>query len=221
MKSLFLSLLAGFSLVATQAQACPHSQKMFICPGDKVVDSNGYVGRADGVNPFQHTVSINYGGSSDGIVGIYSTALGYGCLEGYCVGDTAVDANGYRGVIDAVNPYNGTVAINYGGSSDGIRNIESVSLGLGCVLGYCVGDKVADSNGYRGTIDAVNRFRQTAAVNYGGSSDGVSQIQTLSSAEYCSTYGDRERTLNAFPVIIISEYPSNDFRFTHSRPVRP
>ena len=219
MKSI-LSILTGLILVSSiQANACPRSQQRLICPGDKVVDNNGYVGMASGVNPFQQMVSINYGGSSDNIKSITSTAIGAGCLEGYCVGDLAIDDNGYRGRIDAVNPYNRTVAINYGGSSDNIKNIESISLGLGCMMGYCVGDKVIDDEGYKGEVDAINRFRGTAAVNYGGSSDNIKRIQSLSSSEFCSTYGDHERMVNIFPIIIESRYPSLDFKFTLTRPI--
>lgn len=216
-----LSILTGLILASSiHAKACPRSNEKLLCPGDKVVDINGYVGTVSGVNPFQQTVSINYGGSTDNIKTITSTAIGFGCLEGYCIGDLAVDQRGYRGRIDAVNPYNRTVAINYGGSTDNIEYIENVALGLGCAIGYCVGDTVIDDNGYKGKMEAINRFKETAAVNYGGSNDNIKRIRSLSSSEICSTYGDEERIVSAFPVINESLYPSSNFKFTLKRPIK-
>lgn len=219
MKRFVLVALGVLLFVNQQANAC-HTQQNFICPGDKVVDENGYIGRVSGVNPFQKTVSINYGGSSDNIKSISSTALGMGCLEGYCVGDFAVDENGYRGRIDAVNPYNRTVAINYGGSNDNIKNIESVALGIGCMFGYCVGDGVTDDNGYKGKIDSINRYRGTAGVNYGGSNDNIKRIQVLSSSHICEDYGSRARSVQVFPILIEARYPSAKFKYTAARPVK-
>lgn len=214
-----LSILAGLILVySNQANACSRSQEKLFCPGDSVVDSYGYSGSVSGVNLFQQTLAINYGGSTDSIRSIKSTAIGIGCLEGYCVGDFAVDDSGFRGRIDAINPYNRTVAIDYGGRSNGIKDIESVALGLGCMLGSCVGDFVTDGSGHRGSVDAINRFRGTAAVSYGGRSDSIKLIQSLSTSKFSATYGDDKRILNVFPIIIESRYPSLDFKFTLTRP---
>ena len=176
------------------AMACPHNLQQFICPGDPVVDSAGNPGTVDAVNPFQKTVAINYGGASDGQSSIETVALGVGCLAGFCVGDSVVDSAGNRGKVVAVNPYNNLLALNYGGASDGLSNVSTVALGMGCMLGYCVGDGVVDSAGNRGTIDAINYSNSNIAVNYGGASDGLSNIETLSSTNYCSTYGDADRT---------------------------
>ena len=214
---LFLSLALVWSATA---MACPHTQQRFICPGDRVVDPSGYVGHVRAVNPFHGTVAINYGGTSDSQYNISSVALGLGCLEGYCTGDLVVDASGYRGNIDGVNPYNRTVAINYGGTSDSIYNIQQVSLGLGCRMGYCVGDKVVDPSGYEGTIEAVNRYSGQAAINYGGTSDSLYAIEQLSSSEYCSTYGDADRAVPLYPVFQSSLYDSPNFHFSMRRPVR-
>lgn len=221
MKKTLLSLVAGFLLISgAQANACPRSQERLICPGDKVVDNNGNVGVASGINPFQNQVSIDFGDSYDTIKNIKYTALGLGCLEGYCVGDFAVDNNGNRGRIDAVNPYNRTVALNYGGRYDEIKNIKSVALGIGCMMGYCVGDRVIDNNGNRGIIEAINSYTGQAAISYGGPYDTIKNIQYLASSKFCATYGDQERSVKVFPILIESKYISLDFKFSLTRPIQ-
>ena len=218
MKNYLLTAFVGILLTSSvQALACPHSQEMFICPGDKVVDQSGNIGRASGVNRFKNTISINYGGSADGIENMRTVFLGVGCIDGICVGDKVIDESGNRGRVDAVNPYNSMVAISYGGSADGLERVNTLALGMGCVLGYCVGDEVTDESGNRGVIDGVNRYNQTAAVNYGGSASGISRIRDLSSSVYCATYGDSSRSMKVFPMINTSIYPSPLFHFSAKR----
>jgi preprotein translocase subunit YajC len=200
--------------------ACPHNQQQFMCPGDPVVDSSGYSGNVVAVNPFQKTVAVNYGGAINSQYPIQTVALGLGCFEGYCVGDSVVDSSGYPGKVSAVNPYNGNIAINYGGTISSLYGLATVALGLGCDQGYCVGDQVVDSSGYAGTLVAINYANDMVAINYGGTISSIYKIQTVSSTQFCATYGDADRSVPRFPVFDASLYISPDFQFSLSRPVQ-
>jgi preprotein translocase subunit YajC len=210
-------LISFLTLSAASALACPHSRQEFICPGDTVVDSSGYQGRVAAVNPFQKTAAVNYGGSTNENHEYANLALGVGCIDGVCVGDRVVDSSGYAGHVVGVNPYNDTLAINYGGSTSELHEVNDVALGQGCILGYCVGDKVVDSSGYSGEIIAVNFATGTAAVNYGGSTSELHEIQTLSTSVYCDKYGDSFRGMKRFPLAPVGKYLGPNFHYHSAR----
>jgi hypothetical protein len=119
-----------------------------------------------------------------------------------------------------VNPYNGHIAINYGGSTSSVVALNSVALGMGCDQGYCVGDKVVDQTGYAGTLVAINYSNDTVAINYGGTTSGMNKLQTVSSTEFCTTYGDADRSVPRFPNMDASLYVAPDFQFSLNRPIQ-
>lgn len=220
MSKLFINALSMFFLLALSgaAQACPHSEQQFMCPGDPVVDQFGNSGTVAAINPFQKTVAVNYGGSSNNQYDMKTVALGLGCLEGYCVGDSVVDQFGNSGTVSAVNPYNGNVSVNYGGSTNNLYPVDTVALGMGCLQGYCVGDGVVDQFGNSGKIAAINYYNSQVAINYGRAVNNLYNIQTVSTTAYCTTYGDAQRTVPRFPTIDINLYVSADFHFSLQRP---
>lgn len=217
------ALVVGLLGMQSLALACPHNQQMFMCPGDPVVDSGGTSGTVKAINPFKHTVSMYepaYGRNYE--YSIEQVALGVGCLEGYCVGDSVVDSGGTSGKIVAVNPYNRQIAMYepaYGRNY--LYSIDQVSLGLGCMEGYCVGDQVVDSGGTNGTIVGINRANGQAAVyepSYGR--NYVYGIRTLGSTNFCTTYGDMERAVRVYPEMRVEMYITTELHFTLTRPIR-
>lgn len=84
-----------------------------VCVGDRVVSSGNSTGVVIGINPYKHTVSIDL----DNYFEHYSynlseIFLGFGCVDGVCVGDLAVSSGNSTGTIIGVNPYRGTVSLD-------------------------------------------------------------------------------------------------------------
>lgn len=96
-----------------------------------------------------------------------------------CPGDPVVSSNGWVGNVLAINPRNHTAGIRWTINSDGYSvnsrgtyNIDELAIGIGCVAGYCVEDKVVSVNGWEGTIIGVNPYNKKAGVRWHRNSDG-------------------------------------------------
>lgn len=224
MKSI-LSILSGLILVSSiQANACPRSANQLICPGDTIVSNDNIVGTVRGVNPFQGNVAFRSNSSGSTYTrNKLSLALGLGCLEMYCVGDRIVSSDNIIGTILAVNPFQNTIAFRSNSSgSVYTRSLESLSLGMGCVRGVCVGDTIISSDNITAKVLAVNPFSRNVAFrsNLSGSVY-TREADTLSSAEYCDTYGQYPRTHNRYPFINDKVYIDINLKFSIQRPQLP
>lgn len=217
-----LSILVGLILgSAIQANACPRIANQLICPGDTVVSNDNIVGTVLGVNPYQGTVAFR-----SVVTGTVFTrnkqtlALGLGCLEMYCVGDRIVSNDNIVATILAVNPYQNTVAFRSVVTGTVFtRNLNTLALGLGCVRGICVDDKIISSDNIVGKVLAVNPFNGTIAFK----SDITGTVftrssQTLASSEYCDTYGSYPRSHNRYPFVNDKMYIDKDLKFSLQRP---
>lgn len=213
MKSLLL--VFAISLAATASQACISTYQKLICPGDQVVSGNGYVGTVKGINLSTREAEANWTTTPDGYQhdatsthGLESLALGRGCLNNYCVNDKVVSGNGFVGKIIGVNPYTSSVAVHWSIDPNGYATdkrstlkLETVSIGHGCVDGFCVGDKVFSGNDFSGIVIGVNPSTKSVGVHWrvdpkGDTTDKRSthDIKTLSTAEFCEEYGDSVRS---------------------------
>jgi hypothetical protein len=218
---IFAIAAASVSLPSASAFACPRSADQLICPGDRIVSNDNIVGKVLGVNPFRRTIAFRSNLIGSTYTREKSTlALGLGCLEMYCVGDRIVSDDNIVGTILAVNPYQNTIAFrsNLIGSVY-TRRLESLSLGLGCVRGVCVSDTIISADNINGTVLAVNPF--SASVAFRSKSTGsvyTRYSDTLSSAEYCDTYGNYQRSQQRFPLVDHDLYISIDIKFSQQRP---
>lgn len=222
----FVALMFAVLSLHSQAEAqmhnrqqggCQRTEQRFICPGDRVIDQNGDLGVVRGANPFQGTVAVNYGGSTSYSKNIPTLSITEGCVRGFCVGDSVIDANGDAGVIKGVNPFNVTVAINYGGSTSYHRSLKTLSVTFGCLKGFCIGDSVIDSNGDSAIVTAINFIHQTAAINFGGSTSYSKNVETLSATNYCVDYEDRYREMTSYSGGYMQTGPNIRFPYSKSR----
>ena len=221
MKSI-LSILTGLILVSSiQANACPRSANQLICPGDTIVSSDNIVGTVMGVNPFQGNVAFRSTGGYTYTRDKQTLALGIGCLDMYCVGDRIVSSDSIVGTILAVNPYNRTVGFRSTGGYIYTRQIETLALGLGCVRGVCVDDTVISSDNITAKVLAVNPYNRTVGFRSTGGYIYTRQADSLSSSEYCDTYGQYPRTQQSFPLVNEKIYVDINFKFSIQRPLLP
>jgi len=213
-----LSLVLMLSAPAS-AMACPHSRQQFVCPGDAIVDAGNNKGILTAVNPFQHTAS--YQAEYLGMLSapIETLALAAGCLEALCVGDAIVDDANNKGIVAAVNPYNGTVA--YEAEYLGMRSasVRTLKVARGCSLGYCVGDAIVDDANNKGIIIALSPYDDSAAYQAEYLGMLSAQIETLSSTQYCAEYGESHpaRQARHYPSLPTNRYAAPDFRYYQSR----
>ena len=220
MKQLFL-VIAALVCLSAQAQACPHNKSQYICPGDKAIASNNLVGKVLAVNAFKGTVAIQ--SLATGSVFTFAKAdlaLGLGCLGLYCVNDTVVASNNLVGRIIGVNPYRNTIAVRSNATGSVFTFASNdLALGLGCVRGICVGDKIVASNNMVGKVLAVNFAKGTAAVQSSATGSVFTfRADDLASSEYCDEYGEVTRTEEVYPVINPHIYADQSFRFQTQRP---
>ena len=182
------------------AKACPPHSKAFLCHGDKVVDQFGIRGNVEAINQAEESVVIKYPSEGTGIYqtnSIKTVAVAFGCLANYCVGDTVVTSQGQVGKIEAINSYNRTLAIAMGSFRDLIEMVDTVALGLGCSMGYCVGDIVFDPYNNRGEIIAINKISGFASVKFKSGRVNSIGLSNLASVEQCSRYGKDARSMTS------------------------
>lgn len=216
MKKLFTLVTLLVLIYNHPALACPRDQQNLICTGDSVVKPNGWSGVVLGINNFKKTAAVRssnkFSNSSRGTYKISDLAIGFGCVNGYCVGDKVTGdnptINGWRGTIIGVNPYLKKAAVKWHRSSDniptrlrGIFEIRDLAIGLGCVMGYCVGDLVIDAKGWTGHIIGVNAAKKNAGVKWFRSPDNISTqssdttlIENLSNSKFCEDYDVKYRS---------------------------
>ncbi|MBK8203570.1 MAG: hypothetical protein IPK68_15005 [Bdellovibrionales bacterium] len=192
MKGFFYSLLVGATMLSGYAHACHRSAEQLICPGDTVVSNDNIVGTVLGVNPFHGNIAFRSNSSGTTYTrSKMSLALGLGCLEMYCVGDQIVSSENIVGTILAVNLHQNSIAFR--SHSFGYiytRRLESLSLGLGCVRGICVGDTIISSDNINAKVLAVNPFSSAVAFRSNSSGNVYTRAaDSLSSSEYCDSYG--------------------------------
>jgi hypothetical protein len=220
-----LAIISGLILVSSvQAMACPRSANQLICPDDTIVSDDNIVGFVVGVNPFQGTVAFRSKSTGNIITrDKLSLALGIGCLEMYCVGDTIVSNDNIVGTILAVNPFQNTIAFQSYSSGNVItRPLESLSFDIGCIRGVCVGDTIISSDNITGLVLAVNPFYGTVAFRSYSSGNVITrQVETLSSTNYCDDYGHYSRTHIRYPFINEEAYTHIKLKFSIQRPQRP
>src|SRR5262249_4122334 len=90
-----------------------------LCVGDSAVTSRGQTGKVVGVNPYKKTVSLDLDNYTDDYsYPIREVLYGFGCASGTCVGDRAASPNGQTGVVIAISPFNGTVALDLDNYTD-------------------------------------------------------------------------------------------------------
>ncbi len=87
-----------------------------------------------GVNPYERRVAfMQDGGMSATTFGIDDIYLGYGCLRGYCVGDTVSNRYGQMGKLLAINYAEGRGAMmQYEGMNAGLYPITELGSAAYC-----------------------------------------------------------------------------------------
>ena len=222
--TLFLSMQA--------AKACPRTENQLICPGDRVVAKNyqtglSWPGQAIAVNPYHNQVSVRHDDGDLATWNVSDVAVGVGCIQGYCVGDRAVGTNhqireSWGGRIVGVNPFRQEIAIYQDDGDTVVWAIESVSLGLGCIEGYCVGDQVVATNyntnmSYEGKIVGVNPFRREVAIYHTDGDLVAWNIENVSNSRYCADYGAEVRSHRRYPMVNEQGYQVQKYKFSLHR----
>jgi len=93
-----------------------------------------------------------------------------------CPGDRVVGTNystskSWGGRVQAVNPFRKTVSIHHDDGDLHTWDLDNVAIGVGCIQGYCVGDRAVGTNystskSWGGKIVAVNPYRQTVVIRH-------------------------------------------------------
>ncbi len=216
-----ITLTISGSLIGSMAYSCPRSVDQLVCPGDRVVTHDNIVGTVRAVNPFQGTIAIQSSSSGNIYTRPKTTlALGEGCLEMYCVGDRVVNNKNIIGTVIAVNPYRGTIAFQ--SSSSGYVYTEDLSgfaLGLGCLKGVCIQDKVISADNIVGKILAVNSFDGNVAfISLSSGNVYTRPVETFSLTTYCEEYGTAQRSIVRYPVVDERSFLAPTFQFSLNRP---
>ena len=134
-----------------------------ICVNEKGVGGNTE-GEIVGVSPLRvslkHKFKISTYPKSDVLVR-------KGCLDAYCANDSAVFKSS-DGIIVGINKIKKLIAISFvGGTSKytgvGTYGMSSVAIGKGCILGFCIGDRVVSAS-VQGSVIGVNPYRGQLAI---------------------------------------------------------
>lgn len=186
----------------------------YLCPGDTVFHQDGFEGTVKGVNVFTSEATVLWRASptrafmnTRSTHSVSSLAVADGCVEGHCVGDTVFHPEGFEGTVKAVNPHTGKIVVLWAASPTRafMLTTDSYSYVLlassnGCLMGHCVGDTVMHSQGHRGVVKAVNKYREEVVVLWTSGPTGGFMLSTgsydprsLSSAEYCVDYTNSQR----------------------------
>lgn len=208
---------------------CPRTAEQFICPGDAVISFDAWEGIVQAVNYRTQMATVDWRVTNRGDyinqraeAPLRNLGLRQGCIYQFCVGDPVVSLEGWRGVITGVNPHAIRLGVHWRTDNSlnfiSFRKMSSItmlSLGRGCVEGYCVGDLVANDEGWVGIVEAVNTFLNRVGVRW-------QQDETR--------YPIRWRTTEAIQSLILrqnDEIPSNmsqrilDGSYDHARNSAP
>lgn len=221
---LVASVLSSFAVLMVASQdsyACGRTYQQLICPGDTVVSADSVIGTVVGVNAYQGTVAFRSKATGNMFTRSKSTlALGLGCLEMFCVGDSVVSDDSVQGIILAVNPYDSTVAFQSVATGNVfVRQLQTLALGIGCVQGVCVADTVISSDNVEGIVLATNPFQNTVAFQSKATGNVfVREATTLANAQYCDTYGEYSRSKQRYPFVNEKAYIDHRFKFAMKRP---
>lgn len=229
--STFTVLLSLF-LHSTNADACNRDERQLVCPGDRVVAKNyvqnkSWGGRVEAVNPFRNTVAVLHDDYDRATWNLSDVAVGVGCIQGYCVGDRAVARNGgtnksWGGRIVAVNPWRQEVAIMHDDYDLATWSLDDVSLGLGCIEGYCVGDRAVATNStsgksWGGKIVAVNPSRRMISILHDDYDLATWDIADVANAEFCADYDSLARKHHRFPLLNESRFRVKKWKYGLNR----
>lgn len=176
------------------------------CVNQAAIVENAH-GTIIGVNPLTQKITINFTGGRSGHVGIDTYNLervlrANGCYKYFCVGRMASVENA-SGKIIGFNAKADEVIIDFTGGLSGHSGIQSykserVTVGKGCVYGYCVGDTAIVENAV-GTIIGLNPESKIATINFTGGRTGhvglgTYSLERISIGEICIDFSDDQRS---------------------------
>lgn len=146
------TLITLASLLATSiAMACSSDQ---LCIGDRIIDSQSYVGTVLEVFSNGKTkISLDGGPYSSYLRDTSSLGKGVKCHNNICVDDRIINGQGYSGkVLEVFN--NGKARVYFDGSSysSSISNISELGKAFRCIENLCVNDRIVDSKNMTGTV---------------------------------------------------------------------
>ncbi|WPU66840.1 hypothetical protein [Peredibacter starrii] len=186
MKKIIASLILLSSLPAL---ACLNDGRMKICPGDMAVVDYAD-GKVVGVNPAKKQVSVNFNYGTTNVRGIDTynidkVTVKKGCYLSYCVGDSAV-VDHADGKVVGINPETQKISVQFDYGVSGVRgigtyDISRVSIGKGCLNGYCVGD-MAVVEYADGEIIGINPWANKISINFNQGSTAVRGVDTYNIA---------------------------------------
>lgn len=96
-----------------------------------------------------------------------------------CPGDPVVDQYNRPGQATAMNPFQKTVAYRLGSGSIASTDISNMSLGVGCLEAFCVGDQVVDQYNRPGIVVAVNPYQSSIAYRLGSGSIASTALENM------------------------------------------
>ncbi|QDK40921.1 hypothetical protein DOM21_05505 [Bacteriovorax stolpii] len=132
-----------------------------ICSGDRA-SVNQRTGTVIGVNPRKKQVTIRFESGSVETVGIEYVTVNKGCYLKYCADDSGAVMQ-RAGVIIGVNPVTKMISLRYNSGVIETVSAQHVSVGKGCLRGYCVGERAA-INTRVGRIIGVNPIKYYISV---------------------------------------------------------
>lgn len=149
-----------------------------------------------GVNPIKQMVSIRFDNGQADTYDISRVSVGKGCLYGYCVGDRAT-VQWLSGRIVGINPASEKISIYFDNGQQDTYSIDRVSIGKGCIQGYCVDDR-ATIEWLSGKIIGVNPRTNKVSVYFDNGQQDTYDIDRVSINSYCLQYPEMHQYRRLF-----------------------
>lgn len=237
----FFAIIISLGLSSSLWANCQRSESNFFCAGDWVYTLNGYRGQIEKISPGSTQAHVHWTSTPDGeeinrnvAVSLERLSLGSGCVDGYCVRDLVVGAEGYVGHVVGISPDYNAVTVAWTRDPHGERVfmrrshlVSLLALSFGCTYGHCVGDTVENSLGRQGEVIAVFRSRGRVAVKWERDQFGRTMYLTEAEGEYHlfsktlnNQYSEQDRKNAVFPRFDLDQMTHSAFRYSPSRPVK-
>lgn len=167
-----------------------------VCVGDPAT-VDYLSGTVIALNQTNRKASIRFNNGAINTYGLSRVTVGKDCLQGYCVGDAAT-VDYLSGQIVGLNQGTMKVSVRFSNGATNTYSITRVSIGKGCILGYCVGDN-ATVDWLGGKIVAVNPQREQASIRFTNGQTNTYSLSRISTDGFCAEYGshDRKRYISA------------------------
>lgn len=143
------------------------------------------------VNKIQAEVSIQFSNGSINSYKLERVTSGKGCLEGFCVGNAAT-VETLSGTIVGVNKSTGKISITFSNGATQTYEKSRVTIGKGCMLGYCVGDN-ATVEWLSGRLVGINPSTLKASILFTNGAIRTYDLSRVSTDGFCLEYDQNDR----------------------------